>query len=801
MFLSYWQIHIADLRSKYAPVGLDLVELRAVWHILPDWQRDTDPEKEEWKNNFRLQMEDLERREEAGTAAEHLKRNVAYEVPACAAVMCVIVVLLRAPVCVLSWQGLEPLRVYSSNSVIRRRYSTFEVTANDSAPDATCGDTAPSRARADSNSLTTPSEAGTAGGREQPPILTSSPSSVFRHSSSCMHLTDSSACIERQGICPPVPLHLYRPPFTELAPPEPRGSTLPVASAVSMEDKEVSLLLTKEIDACRKTPAVLSVLTDDDLENMSPQALIRPRSLMDVHARRLENPEKARSSSSSPRQRSLSGASMMSTAIGSENSSYRQRREGERRRRMHSGSADKGSGDESWHPSVGANGGAKRVADLRKSGSRGRACSDSSLRVLERSMSAPSSPTRALGGNDDRSRVLKQYTVAKLFSSNDHSEVHVGDDDESESDDSAAVTLWGDESSVLVQKYSNAYVGEAPMMPKEALHVCSTSTASPDARANCHPRATRVPFFFQTPTHAADGTTRLSISPVPMATSCMPVRAARASSCGTSTALCLSRCTGFEDPNSTSGDHSAPPSLSATTLRDLLSTMDSCAVAERVQQSTLSMSPSEATDLLKYALVNFCVLGCDVDAEDRARLENGIILTVNSLVERCSADVNAVDRDGNSLLTFILMHSHASTGDTDMGVSKGICALIRHLVYHGINIFTSCEGMEIVHEGFLRLQSDDLQWLAEMFRAQCGITVDGEVDTDKKILTNGQYRNFLVVLVVTGQFDAAAFLLDLEVVTVLPVQASALMKACKFESMDNPVETYEFLEQYGGQLQ
>ena len=560
---------------------------------------------------------------------------------------------------------------------------------------------------------------------------------------------------------------------------------------------------TQTDDACDNAPpAVLSVQTDDDLENLGPQALLRPRSLVDLHSgERRKMFERTRSSSYSPRLRS---AATRSASIGSETSTYRQRREEERRLRKQSDAADKGSGDEGGSPSARANGGAKRVADLRRSGSRVRASSESNLRTLERSASY--SPARSREGSKDYRGGLKPPSVAQLFTSIDSVDVHGDSDSKSEKDESPSVSLWRDQPTVLLQKDSSEYVDDDPMTPemhKEEPIGRSTSTVtSSDAGDMCTPLSTRVPTFFRTPPEAA-ATSRLSLSPAPLATnsSITPVRAARATSSGTSTTLFLSNCPGGGEPATPIGDVTSPPPLGATPLRDLMGTMDSCAVAERVQQSTLSMSPSEATDLLKYALVNFCDLGSDINPEERDRLENGIILTVNSLVERCAADVNAVDRDGNSLLSFILMHSHTSSvGDTNTSTTRGICALIRHLVYHGINIFTSSERMEVIHEGFLRLQADDLLWLSEMFRARCGITIDGDMDADKRKLSDKQYWNFLAVLVVTGQVDAAAFLLDLETVTMLPKQASALMKACKFETMDNPVETYEFLELHGGQL-
>ena len=56
------------------------MELRAVWHVLPKWDEEADPEKAEWRINLKNQLDDLTKREESGTATDHMKRNEAYEV-------------------------------------------------------------------------------------------------------------------------------------------------------------------------------------------------------------------------------------------------------------------------------------------------------------------------------------------------------------------------------------------------------------------------------------------------------------------------------------------------------------------------------------------------------------------------------------------------------------------------------------------------------------------------------------------------------------------------------------------------
>lgn len=76
------QVHIADFRSKFAPVGLDVLEMRAVWFVLQALV-DSDDEKMEWKSNFKQQLDSLVAKEGAGGLHVDYIRHVAYEVGMC----------------------------------------------------------------------------------------------------------------------------------------------------------------------------------------------------------------------------------------------------------------------------------------------------------------------------------------------------------------------------------------------------------------------------------------------------------------------------------------------------------------------------------------------------------------------------------------------------------------------------------------------------------------------------------------------------------------------------------------------
>ena len=72
------KVHIADLRGKYAPVGLDIVEMRAIWHSLPEWSREESEPKMEWKENFKVKLDSLIAKEMQGKLTGNELRHEAY---------------------------------------------------------------------------------------------------------------------------------------------------------------------------------------------------------------------------------------------------------------------------------------------------------------------------------------------------------------------------------------------------------------------------------------------------------------------------------------------------------------------------------------------------------------------------------------------------------------------------------------------------------------------------------------------------------------------------------------------------
>lgn len=74
------KVHIADFRSKYDWHGLDITELRAIYHVLPEWDRTSASSvKAEWKDGLRTRLEDLARKQQAGTLSRQELRNHAYD--------------------------------------------------------------------------------------------------------------------------------------------------------------------------------------------------------------------------------------------------------------------------------------------------------------------------------------------------------------------------------------------------------------------------------------------------------------------------------------------------------------------------------------------------------------------------------------------------------------------------------------------------------------------------------------------------------------------------------------------------
>jgi hypothetical protein len=233
------------------------------------------------------------------------------------------------------------------------------------------------------------------------------------------------------------------------------------------------------------------------------------------------------------------------------------------------------------------------------------------------------------------------------------------------------------------------------------------------------------------------------------------------------------------------------------------------------------MTSDEATDLLKYLLVNYGDLNNEYllpeqemirSTEQIEQEEKYLLQTLSILITQCHADVNSLDRDGNSLLTFVLHYSSTSTPSPDLSSSgnmlmqqKGINKLISCLIFHGINLFVPQQMTLTLHDAFLHLTEEDKFDLIEQF-------LQAEVDQDvgereilkKKRMTPQQVLNYCVVLILIGRIRYASQLLEslseLEQVQLTSSQASAILKNCNFEKIENPVDVFELLDQYGAQL-
>mmetsp|Transcript_10617 Transcript_10617/g.19713 ORF Transcript_10617/g.19713 Transcript_10617/m.19713 type:complete len:1963 (-) Transcript_10617:129-6017(-) len=74
------KIHVADLRTKYSYVGMDIVEMRAVYAALPEaFENDGDGKKKEWRDAFRQKLEEFTVKEMNSRLTNPEKRNFAYK--------------------------------------------------------------------------------------------------------------------------------------------------------------------------------------------------------------------------------------------------------------------------------------------------------------------------------------------------------------------------------------------------------------------------------------------------------------------------------------------------------------------------------------------------------------------------------------------------------------------------------------------------------------------------------------------------------------------------------------------------
>ena len=73
------KLHPADLRGRYAAAGLDVVELRAVYAVLPEtFDNDPTGDKTKWRSNIRTKLEELVNKEARGALSKAEARHAAY---------------------------------------------------------------------------------------------------------------------------------------------------------------------------------------------------------------------------------------------------------------------------------------------------------------------------------------------------------------------------------------------------------------------------------------------------------------------------------------------------------------------------------------------------------------------------------------------------------------------------------------------------------------------------------------------------------------------------------------------------
>jgi len=688
------KVHLADLRSKYAPIGLDLTELRAVWHVLPDWQdNERDIDKAQWKRNFKIQMDDLAKRDARGEAG-NLHRHPAYD-------------------------GHEPIRVFSSFAPIKRRYSTID--DSHQTADVPCSGnsqlcaTLPSIADASavfsahstvpappaSSSYYTPSK--------HEKSVKGSPGSLEREKERRHSFSDAESSPSKSSspysygpgpgeVSPEVPLFLYRRTAGDLASTEQRGRSF--SFPPPMEKSDDSWI-----------GRLKSFFTGPMTPNKAPES---PMS----HTRR--SPVFPSGGPTAERPQNKSRPVTSERSIGSSKSSYRQRREEEKRRRRTAMEA-----------------------------------------IITADSSGASSPAPS---PDDRESPAvtpsKYWTLEQLEATVIHTQPLREVKGEAEEED--------------IDREVDGWVHTAS--PVRLHKDDSTSSIATSTRDSPHtPLATRVPFA------TLDGSP--PVSP-PRSSSRSPARSS-------------------PPAPSISKSHQKPSPLTASRIRDMMAALPSNEVASQIVSSNLDTTPEEATNLLRYLVVNYCDIDNGSMSPERKDREEQAMLTIASLlVRRGHANVNALDREGHCLLTFIFNSSSS--------YSPGLRKLVSCLVFHGINIFDVSgdgNGEEFIlglHDAFLQLSAEDKERLSVDFGKGCAdinsYIMKNSSSEPNEALCDAQYLNYFAVLIGIGRPVLAAYLLEIQKVFISPLQASALMKGCKFDTMENPVETFELLDKYGGQM-
>lgn len=252
------------------------------------------------------------------------------------------------------------------------------------------------------------------------------------------------------------------------------------------------------------------------------------------------------------------------------------------------------------------------------------------------------------------------------------------------------------------------------------------------------------------------------------------------------------------------------PQLTATPLRDLMADntrsqrRSVVEVMERMRAADICLEPREATELLKYAVVNLMdmredgIEGGEGDAgeqeaaREEAEYENAMLSIIDILATECGADLDTLDRDGNNLLTFL---QESVTPDMHMSTR-----LVPTLLRHGMSILVKHrrggkESAMDIHPLFASLPMEQQKQLAAQFASAASLAQ----------LSPSQQFTYFSLLVVLGRAVLASSLLDKESSvrgTLTHDVASALLKVCSFDSdsMEDPIETFELLDLHGAKF-
>ena len=68
------------MRGKYDFHCLDLTEMRAVWYVLPEWNEVLDAAKAQWKEGFKVRMDEMAYKESKETLSEREMKHPVYNV-------------------------------------------------------------------------------------------------------------------------------------------------------------------------------------------------------------------------------------------------------------------------------------------------------------------------------------------------------------------------------------------------------------------------------------------------------------------------------------------------------------------------------------------------------------------------------------------------------------------------------------------------------------------------------------------------------------------------------------------------